>query len=82
VAYDASSNQATIVSYDNMGSASLGIGPFSGDAVAFTEDAYMMGAKLKVRETMTKKSPKEVVHKYEVDTGKGFQLMGEDTCKR
>lgn len=81
VGYDPGSNQATIVGYDSMGTAMAGVGPISGESVAFVEDGYMMGMKVKVRETMTKRSPKEIFHAYEVDMGKGFQPMGDDTCK-
>jgi hypothetical protein len=30
----------------------------------------------------TKSGGKEGFHKLEVDMGKGFTLMGEDTCKK
>ena len=42
----------------------------------------MMGMKIKTRETMGMKSPKEGFHKLEIDMGKGFTLMGEDNCKK
>jgi hypothetical protein len=42
----------------------------------------MMGMKVETRETMTKVDPKNVTHEMEVDRGKGFQTMGEDTCKK
>jgi Protein of unknown function (DUF1579) len=80
--FDAGLNQATLVGYDSMGSAMLGVGPISADTVTINEEGYMMGMKAKVRETMTKKSPKEVYHKYEADMGHGLQVMGEDTCKK
>ncbi|MBC8132997.1 MAG: hypothetical protein H7X95_08460 [Deltaproteobacteria bacterium] len=82
ISHDAGGNQAVIVGYDSMGSSFLGTGVISGDSVTFTEEGYMMGAKTKIRETMVKKSPKEVFHTYEVDMGKGFQPMGEDSCKK
>jgi hypothetical protein len=41
----------------------------------------MAGAKVKSREVMEKKD-KVAYHKFEVDMGQGFQLMGEDTCKK
>ncbi|HET6148809.1 MAG TPA: DUF1579 family protein [Polyangia bacterium] len=82
VGYDPGTKQATFVSYDSMGSAMMGAGPISGDSATFTEEGFMMGMKAKVRETMTKKSPKEITHKVEIDQGKGFQLMAEDTCKK
>jgi hypothetical protein len=37
---------------------------------------------MKTRETFTKVGPKELSHKFEGDMGKGFQLMGEDVCKK
>ncbi len=80
--FDPGTNQSTIVAYDSMGTAAMGAGPITGDTVVYTEDAVMMGMKTKLRETMTKKGPKELFHKYEVDMGKGFQAMGEDTCKK
>jgi hypothetical protein len=42
----------------------------------------MMGAKVKVRETVQKKGDKEMVHKVEIDSGKGFMAAGEDNCKK
>jgi len=80
--YDPGSGQLTLVSYDSMGSATMGAGPITGDTAVVTEEGYAMGMKVKMRETMTKKGPKEVYHKYEGDMGKGFQLMGEDFCKK
>jgi hypothetical protein len=82
VGWEPGTNQATIVSYDNMGSVSMGAGPLAGDSVTFNEEGYMMGMKVKGRETMTKKGPKEISHKWEIDMGKGFQPMGEDNCKK
>jgi hypothetical protein len=82
VGYDPGTKQATYVSYDSMGSAMMGAGPISGDSATFVEEGYMMGMKSKTRETMTKKGPKEITHKVEIDQGKGFQLMAEDTCKK
>lgn len=88
ISWEPGTNQASIVGYDNMGSVSMGLGPIAGDSVTFAEEGYMMGMKVKMRETMSKKivkegaSPKEISHKYEVDMGKGFQAMGEDTCKK
>jgi hypothetical protein len=54
---------------------------FQGDVITFTGEGYMMGQKVKMRETMSKNG-KDAGHKAEADMGKGFQLMGEDTCKR
>ena len=67
---------------DSMGGYSAGTGTASGDTLTFIEDGYMMGMKIKVRDTIQKKSDKEISHRFEVDMGKGFQPMGEDVCKR
>ena len=81
--YDAMSKAALNVSYDNTGAAGLATGTNpTADTVTFVGESYMMGQKMKTRETMTKKSPKEVEHKFEADLGKGFQLMGTDDCKK
>ena len=82
IGYHSGSKHATLVSYDSMGAAMMGAGPISGASVAFTEDGYMRGMKAKVRETLTKKGPKEIAHSVEIDQGKGFQLVAEDTCKK
>ena len=42
----------------------------------------MMGMKMKTRETMGMKGRKEGFHKLEIDMGKGFAMIGEDTCKK
>ena len=70
-------------SVDESGAASFATSPgFQGDTLTFTGEGYMMGQKVKIRESMQKKSEKEVLHKFDVDMGKGFQPMGEDTCKK
>jgi hypothetical protein len=83
VAYDPSGKQATLVSYDSLGAAMMGAGPLSGESVTFAEQGYMLGIKVRVHETMTKKSAKEIFHRVEIDSGnKIFQLMAEDTCSK
>ena len=74
--------QLLTANVDGMGGMSSGTGVLTGDTITFSEEGYMMGQKVKVRETLQKKSDKEVVHKFEVDMGKGFQPMGEDACKK
>ena len=74
--------QLTISSVDGMGGFGAGTGTAAGGTLTFIADCYMMGMKMKTRETIEKKSDKEVLHRFEVDMGKGFQPMGEDVCKR
>jgi hypothetical protein len=80
--YDPGSKQMILSGLDSMGGGSFETGPLQGDSFTAVGEGYMMGMKSKVRETMTKKSDKEVFHKFEVDMGKGFQSIGEDTCKK
>lgn len=67
---------------DAMGGMASGTGTMSGDTMTFNSEGYMMGNKVKMRETMQKKSDKEVIHRFEADMGKGLQPMGEDVCKK
>jgi hypothetical protein len=67
---------------DSMGNTSYTSGPLGADGGTTTGEGYMMGAKVKVRETIQKKSDKEMYHKVEIDTGKGFVVAGEDSCKK
>jgi hypothetical protein len=73
--------QLLVSNVDAMGGMSSGTGMVSGDTLTFVEDGHMMGTKVKMRETMQSKG-KEISHKFEVDTGKGFQQLGEDVCKK
>jgi hypothetical protein len=74
--------QLLVSNVDSMGGLSFGTGTAAGDTLTFLEDGHMMGMKTKIRETMQKKSAKEISHKFELDMGKGFQPMGEDICKK
>jgi hypothetical protein len=80
--YESASKQIITVGVDNMGAAWMGAGPLSETSATWTGDSYMMGRKVKVRETTTKTAPKQMTHTFEVDMGKGFQKMGEDVCKK
>lgn len=80
--YEPASKQVTNVSVDNTGAISMGVGPLTATTASWSGDGYMMGKKVKTRETMIKDGPKQITHKMEVDMGKGFQLMGEDVCKK
>jgi hypothetical protein len=74
----------TLVSHfmDNMNNTSNASGPLTADGGVVTGEGFMMGAKVKVRETVQKKSDKEMFHKIEIDMGKGFAPAGEDNCKK
>ncbi len=80
--FDPGSKQVLLTGTDSMGSGWFAGGPIQGDSVTTVGDMFMMGMKSKVRDTMSKKSDKEVFHKIEIDMGKGFQSVGEDTCKK
>jgi hypothetical protein len=82
IGYDPGSQQVMVTGIDTMGGAAFGTGKITGDTATYTTEGFMMGAKIKARETMGKKSDKEAFHKFEVDMGKGFIPFGEDTCKK
>jgi hypothetical protein len=67
---------------DNMGGTTWSSGPLGPDGGTTMGEGIMMGNKVKVRETTQKKSDKEIYHKAEIDMGKGFTVMYEDTCKK
>ena len=52
------------------------------DKITFVGDGSMVGKKVKVRETMTRKDPKNVEHTFEVDMGKGFTSIAVNLCKK
>jgi Protein of unknown function (DUF1579) len=80
--YDAGSKSAVMTSVDNMGSIGIATAPIGGDTLTFQGDSYMMGQKVKTRESFTRKGDKEIEHKAEVDMGKGFIQLGTDVCKK
>jgi len=80
ISYAAGAKQATFLSYDSVGTAMMGAGALAGDSVTFAEEGFLKGVKVKVRETLAAKGPKRLYHKVEIEQGKGYQLMAEDTC--
>ena len=74
--------QVLTTNVDAMGGMASGTGVVSGDTITLNDEGFMMGNKVKMRETIEKKGDKEVLHKFEADMGKGFQPMGEDVCKK
>jgi hypothetical protein len=86
VGYDAGTKAPFGFRYDNWGTVALettaGATP---EKQVFVGDAHMTGApgmKAKFRDTMTLKSQSEMEHAFEMDTGKGFQLMATDVCRK
>ncbi|HMC93347.1 MAG TPA: DUF1579 family protein, partial [Polyangia bacterium] len=82
IGFDPGSMQAVATTVDNMGGIAMGVGKITGDSLTYTSEQYMMGMKVKSRDTMSSKGPKEAFHKIEMDMGKGFMAFGEDTCKK
>jgi hypothetical protein len=80
IGYAAGTRQATFLSYDSVGSAMMGAGPISGNSVTFAEEGFLKGVKVRVRETLVAKGPRKLYHKVEIEQGKGYQVMAEDTC--
>ena len=82
IGWDPGSQQIIVTGVDSTGGMGSGAGKITGETATYTGEGYMMGMKMKTRETMGSKGPKEGFHKMEIDMGKGFTLMGEDTCKK
>jgi hypothetical protein len=82
IGYAAGTKQVTFLSYDSVGSAMMGAGTLAGDSITFNEEGFLKGGKVKVRETLAKQGPRKIHHKVEVEQGKGYQLMAEDTCAK
>ena len=82
IGWDPGSQQIIVTGIDSTGGMGSGAGKITGETATYTGEGYMMGMKMKTRETMGSKGPKEGFHKMEVDMGKGFTLMGEDNCKK
>jgi hypothetical protein len=80
VGYASPSKQVTYLSYDSIGSSMMGVGTISGAQITFLEEGFVKGAKVKVRETLAKQGLRKMLHKVELDQGKGLQLLAEDTC--
>jgi hypothetical protein len=81
IGWDPGASNLLFTIVDNMGSAGMATGKIVGDATTYTGEAYMMGMKVKTRESMSHKD-KEIAHTMEVDMGKGFMMFGQDTCKK
>ena len=82
IGWDPGSQQVIVAGVDSTGGLGTGAGKITDGTATYTGESYMMGMKLKTRETMGTKSPKEGFHKLEIDMGKGFALMGEDNSKK
>ena len=83
ISYQPAAKTYVITSSDDMGGTAYETSTgFAGDTITFLGEGFMMGQKVKIRETMTRGPEKGATHKYEADMGKGFVVMGEDTCKR
>jgi len=81
VGHDAGSGHLTYTSIDSMGGSALESGKVEGDTVTVTGEGYMMGHKVKIRETLWHKD-KTGGHTAEIDMGKGWMPIGKDECKK
>lgn len=80
--WDPGASQVVQMSWDSMGGSGVGTGTISGTTMTQTGEGTMMGKKMKMKETVTRVDDKTMTHKAEADMGKGFQPMGEDSCKK
>lgn len=80
IGIDQVSKKAVFIGVDNMGSW-LNLAGTPGDTIAFEGDGAMMGMKTRVRFTFAKVSDKEHTETFEVQMGKEWKKMSEETCK-
>ncbi len=81
IGHDQGSGQLTFTSVDSMGGTVMEAGKPEADSVTTIGEGYMMGHKVKIKETMWHKD-KTGGHTAEMDMGKGWMSMGKDECKR
>jgi hypothetical protein len=82
VGYDPGAQRFLMTGVDNAGGVGTATGTVEGETVTFMGEQTFGGKKMKTREVMGKKGPKEGFHKIEIDTGSGFAPFVEDTCKK
>jgi hypothetical protein len=73
--------EMTFTSVDSMGGSSLESGKPEADTLTTTGEGFMMGQKVKIRETLWHKD-KAGGHTAEADMGKGWVKMGTEECKK
>ena len=83
IGYDTTAKSSIMMRYDNTGTVSLQTAPgATAEKQVFVGEANVAGKKVKVRDTMTRRGPKQFEHTFEMDTGKGLQLMSTDACTK
>lgn len=82
IGYAGGIKQATFLSYDSIGSAMMGSGAIDGDSVTFDEQGFLKGVKVRVRETLATRGAGKIFHRVEIEQGKGYQTVAEDTCAK
>ncbi len=82
IGYDARLKTGLFTSVDDAGGLLAAKGVLQGNSVIFVGDGYMMGLKIKTRVTFAKKGDKTMYRRVETDLGTGFQVMGDDNCKK
>jgi hypothetical protein len=83
VGYDFAAKAPVMIRYDNTGTLSVSTAPgATADKQVFVGESHVGAKTVKLRDTLTLKGPKDFVHTFEMDTGKGFQLTGTDACTK
>jgi hypothetical protein len=82
--YDPATKKFVRVDFDSSGGmVHLSSPGWEGDKMTWVGDGTMMGQKVKMRHTMTKKSDTEFTSLFESAGPDGkFAAMGEDDCKK
>jgi hypothetical protein len=82
--YDPTTKKMMRTDWDSTGGMATLTSPgWEGDKMVFTGETVMMGQKMKLRHTMTKKSDTEMTSAFETTGPDGKWIsMGDDTCKK
>jgi formylmethanofuran:tetrahydromethanopterin formyltransferase len=83
MAWDGAAKQLVSTSYDTMGGVSTTMGAATAESATLTGNGSMMGQTMKVRQTIAiTPDRKGMTHTFDADTGKGWQTMAKDECKK
>jgi hypothetical protein len=84
IGFEPRTKQFISASFDSLGGMDRGGAPgLQGNALALTGSGTVNGMKVQTRSTLTFTKPgKELDYRFELDRGQGFQVVGEDSCKK
>lgn len=80
--WDAGNKKVIMSGVDNAGSIFAMWGTQNGDVLQLEGEGTLMGQRMKSRFTFTRKTDKEHTELFEIQQGKDWKKVSEETCKR